>query len=321
MNEIDEILANIDIEEKENSSPQSDIPSAGGSAPDIANEQPADSLDDNIPAIEPVVPDIVAGDLTGTDVPPPPIEGREEAPAEAPRHEYSVKGTKSWNTREPYIIKINADALQKDRADLHQTFYFSEEPGDAESGKHRINQEIVKYLRKPNNSIAERYSDFICKNIIIIGQNISRNFELSPDNEKFFIHHIGPLTIYKILKEELINKKFGFCYKYMPGNKAVKYFPAEFIKESILKWYADNINILDMPFDSIQKLEEMRSIAQKKYQNDLRIFNTRLDQLHAKIEPNKTISRHKLLQLKGTQWFGFQNIEIYKRFLGASIFI
>ncbi len=319
MNEIDEILANIDIDEKENPI-QAPVNSTADAVQGMVNEPPAVQSDDTVPEVEPVDSEISEEDLSGVDINAP-IEARQAPLAEIPHVEHAVKGTKTWNTREPYVIKINIDSLRKDRSDLNQSFYFVEEPGKAENDKRRINQEIVKFLRRPEINIIEQYADFICRNIIIIVQNISKSFELGQDIENYFVYHIGPLTVYRILKDELINKKYGFCYKYMPGNKAVKYFPAEVIKETIMKWFADNINVLDMPFDSIQKLEEMRSIAQKKYQNDLRIFNTRLDQLHAKIGPNKTISRHKLLQFKGNQWFGFQNMEIYRRFLGSSIFI
>lgn len=318
MNEIDEILANIDIDEKDKLSLPSDARNAGDKAA-ASFETPPGSIEDIIPAVEPAETEITVDEIPDVEIPVS-IE-RQEAPAIAKIEEFLTRGTKTWNTREPYIIKINAEAIQKERTDLYQSFYYIEKPTDSENIKLKIKQEIVKFLRKPNDSISERYSDFIYKSVIINLQNISNDFELNQNNEKLFIYHVGPLTLYRILKEEFINKKYGFCYKYLPGNKAVRYFPAEFIKESILKWFVENINILDLPFDSIQKYEEMRNIAQKKYQNDLRIFNMRLDQLNAKIEANKTISRNKLIQLKGNQWFGFQNIEIYKRFLGAAIFI
>ena len=144
---------------------------------------------------------------------------------------------------------------------------------------------------------------------------------MDQENEKLFVYHIGPLTIYKILKEEFILKKYGFCYAYLPGNKAARFFPAEFVKEIILKWNTENINMLELPFDSIQKYEEIKNLVMKKYQNDLRIFNTRFDQLNAKIDPAKSISRSRLFQLKGSEWFGILSIEIYKRFMGNSIFI
>lgn len=318
MNEIDEILANIDIDENNKSSQPSDTQNAGDKATASFESPPCD-IDDIIPAVEPAETEITVDEIPDVEIPVS-IE-RQETPAVVKIEEYLSRGTKTWNTREPYIIKLNVEALQKDRADLYQSFYYIEEPTDSENIKLKIKQEIVKFLRKPNDSIADRYSDFIYKSVIINLQNISNNFELNQNNEKLFLYHIGPLTLYRILKEELIAKKYGFCYKYLPGNKAVRYFPAEFIKEVILKWFAENIHTLDLPFDSIQKYEDMRNISQKKYQSDLRIFNMRLDQLNAKIEANKTISRNKLIQLKGNQWFGYQNIEIYKRFLGAAIFI
>ena len=103
------------------------------------------------------------------------------------------------------------------------------------------------------------------------------------------------------------------CYRYST--------PDDFIKATVMKWFEENINTLSLPFDSIQKYEEMKTIAARKYYNDLRTFNTRLDQLNSKLGADKSISRMKLFQVKGIPWFGHLNIEVYRRFMGGTIFM
>ena len=150
---------------------------------------------------------------------------------------------------------------------------------------------------------------------------VAKNFKLDAATEKLFIYHAGPLTLYKYIREMFSNKKYGYCYKYLPGNKASRFFPEEFIKEIVMKWFEENINTLDLPFDSIQKYEEIKKIVSSRYYRDLRVFNGRLEQLNEKLGPDRSISRAKLFQLKGGEWFGQLNLEIYRRFLGGAIFM
>ena len=49
-------------------------------------------------------------------------------------------------------------------------------------------------------------------------------------------------------------------------------------------------------------------------------FNSRLNKVNAKVPPDRAISRERLFRLKGAEWFGTLNIEIFKRFIGRSIF-
>jgi hypothetical protein len=322
MNEIDEILSNIDKDDGDDlfhSSGQGEKKGVPGEAP--GGEGAGASADD---AAAEDADDAAAEEIHVENLPEERISV-EEAAAETPGHkdmgEFSVKGTKTWNTKEPYTIKIDPEHLRKDLDDLARSFHFVDKPADIEAVRGKIKQEMLKFLRKPTEHITDRYSDFIYRSIISIMQDISKSFELNEENEKLFVYHIGPLTIYRIQKDEFSQKGYGFCYKYLPGNKAVRFFPAEFVKAMILKWHEENIHVLDLPFDSIQKYEEIKNLVTKQYQGDLRVFNTRLEQLHAKIEPDKLISRSKLFRLKGIEWFGFLRLEIYKRFLGSSIFV
>ena len=234
---------------------------------------------------------------------------------------FSMPGSKNWNRREPYIIPVNPDALRNDLESLQKSFFFVEDPSEQDELKQRIKQEIVAFLRKPTGHVTDTYADFICRKISVMVENITATFKLEQDAEKLFMYHLGPLTVYKFIKDDLIQNKYGYCYKYLPGNKAARFFPDEYIKTTVLKWFEENINTLNLPFDSIQKYEEMKKVASRRYYNDLRAFNNRFEQLNSKLGAERSISRMKLLQIKGNQWFGSLNIEIYKRFLGGAIFM
>ncbi|OHD63205.1 MAG: hypothetical protein A2176_11575 [Spirochaetes bacterium RBG_13_51_14] len=327
MNEIDNILSNIDKDEDDDLFPE---PHPEGKKNDeidklidtidtaAADAEAAKAADDLIP-IEPAAEPEPAGEHD--DALEPETAETVEASEVTSKELYTVPGTKSWNRREPYVIRLDPDALMNDRDGLRKSFYFVEEPSDQETIKQKIKQEIVAYLRRPTEHVTERYGDFIYKNTITMMNDIAGDFKLDEDTHRLFIYHTGPLTVFRYIKEAFYRKKYGYCYQYLPGNKAARFFPEEFIKENVLRWFEENINTLSLPFDSIQKYEEIKKIVSHKYHGDLRIFNARLDQLNEKAGRDKTVSRHRLFMIKGAEWFGQINIEVYKRFLGSAIFM
>ena len=321
MNEIDQILSNIDKddddrlfndnnpENKKNDEIVKLIDSLAG--PSDAAET-IDKKTESAPLPQ---------DSAASEHGEPAADDASAIPAQENLGPFSLKGTKTWNRREPYLIRINADALKNDKESLEKSFYFVDKAIAPEEIKLMIKQEIVAFLRKPTGHITARYEDFIYKIIISSIANLSKSFKLDANSAKLFFYHTGPLTLYKSIRDMFSGKKYGYCYKYLPGNKASRFFPEEFIKEIVMKWFEENINTCDLPFDSIQKYEDIKKIASSKYYNDLKIFNARLEQLNEKLGVEKSISRAKLFQLKGAEWFGQLNIEIYRRFLGGTIFM
>ena len=319
MNEIDDILMNIDRDD--------DL----GAAPDAAEnkadtETVIESIDGSLDeaAGETEKPHEAGGGKAapGTEEQPisgPAGEGVREKQIEPPV--FKIRGTKTFNMREPYLIKLDPGLLAYVSSELKQSFYFIDEPLSVDMVKVNIKKELVKYLRRPNEHLIRNYTEFIYRKIAAACDSISTGFELDRDTRDLFIYHIGPLTMYKIIAEELLLEKYGFCYKHLPANKAMRFFPDEFIKLVVMGWHEENINTLDLPFDSIQKYEEIKNIALKKYHADLKIFNTRWDQLNARVGANKSISRAKLYKVMGIRWFGIRKIEIYKRFVGAILFV
>jgi len=327
MNEIDEILSNIDKDDDDKLfKPQVDEAKRNDEISELIDKLDASigqgDVSEESGAVESAEPETV-----------PIEEGEEHSSPESERYDriraagsdvvgmFTMPGSKHWNRREPYIIPVNPDVHRTDLESLQKSFFFVAEQPDKDELKQRIKQEIVAYLRKPDMHITDAYADFICRKISLMVEQLSATFKMDSDAEKLFIYHLGPLTVYKYIRDDFNQNKYGYCYKYLPGNKAARFFPDEYIKTTVLKWFEENINTLNLPFDSIQKYEEMKKIAGRRYYNDLRTFNNRLEQLNSRLGAERSISRMKLLQLKGIQWFGHLNLEIYKRFIGATIFM
>ena len=328
MNEIDQILSNIDKADDDKLFSEADHDKKKNDEISKLIDSIDEAVDERLPEKAPgpkpkkaktYEPQEAAA--VAAPVPEPEATAHDEASAQTYSEIFTVKGTKSWNMREPYLIRFSQDLLKSDIENLQKSFFFVEEPSEAAAIKIKIKQEIVTYLRKPAEHVTERYQGFIYGTIVTAEQELARIFSLDKNNDKLFMYHIGPLTIYKYIKDKFNTSRYGYCYKYLPGNKASRFFPDEFIKEIVLKWFEQNINTLDLPFDSIQKYEEIRTLVLDRYHNDLRIFNARLEQLNTKLGPDKVISRVKLFQIKGAPWFGQLTVEVYRRFMGASIFM
>ncbi|MBN2160274.1 MAG: hypothetical protein JW807_12830 [Spirochaetes bacterium] len=325
MNEIDQILANIDKESDDNLFPEPEAePKKNDEIGKLVDSLDAsgDSESTDQDSIH-LIFDLATGALVSEGHEPGPAEQAvpQETPVMPDAVIYNVRGNKSWNCREPYVIRVSQDGLRKDIESLQKSFMFVDAPLAPEAIKLRIKQAIVTFMRKPNENITDRYTDFIHKNIGSIVQELSKRFKLDQASERLFIYHIGPLTVHKLIRDCFHQNKYGYCYKQLPGNKASRFFPEEFIKDIVMKWFEENIYTLDLNFDSIQLYEEMKKIAVRKYQNDLRTFNARLKQLNEKVGHDKTVSRHRLFQMKGADWFGSTDLEVYRRFLGNSIFM
>ncbi|MCU0847292.1 MAG: hypothetical protein MUD12_05335 [Spirochaetes bacterium] len=233
---------------------------------------------------------------------------------------FTVKGTKSWNTKEPYIIDLDFTLFENEKKDLNASFYFTEKTITAEMINLNVKKMLINFIRKPSLNVSNEYDAFIYKIIIDEIENIKKYFNIEESKKQLFIYHLGPLSLFKIIMVRFETQKFGFCYKYSKGNMAVKFYPHEFIKMKILIWFEQNINALDISFDSIQAYEEFKDIIEKRYSIELKNFNARYNDIISRMPPEKTISREKLLKIKGADWFGLSNMVVYKRFIERTIF-
>ncbi len=247
----------------------------------------------------------------------------EEKPAANQKDDYgfTLKGTKSWNTREPYLITISHDRLTLHEDYFSGAFFFISEDIDEETIKNEIKRSFAGFMRNPAKNISEDYKEFIFKLIIYESDLITRFFNIPAEKKDIFIYHIGPSTMHKIVIAKF-KKKMGLAYRYDNVNRrAVSFFPDEFIKLKVLDWYEENINTKELPFDSAQILDELTMIVSKSYMVEKKKFARKLDKINYRLGPGKRISSQELLRLKGDQWFGSGSIAVYKRFLQKTIFM
>lgn len=240
----------------------------------------------------------------------------------SPAVRFTVKGTRSWNTRVPYIIRMHSKKLERDYSDLSNSFIFlddSDAGSDLEGG---IRIAMLKFLRDRTQNITEGYRDFICRTIDAHVREIGDYFSFEGEKLKLFIFHLGPFSIYRIVINRFQNQRIGFCYKHLGGNKVSQFLPFEFIKETVLGWFEQNINECNLQFDRIQEFDEFRRTVSKRYYAELDRITGVIDEVIKKsnLEYKTNINKFELFKGKWNQWFGLANIVIYKRFIEKTIF-
>ena len=235
---------------------------------------------------------------------------------------FTVRGTSSWNTREPYVLNVNGEKLQKDYADLSVSFYFIPDTNQVSAQEGAVKRAMIRYLNDQSKNIEMEYEEFIYKKIISQAQAVCDSFEFDGEMRDLFVYHLGPYTLYRLIVSLFQSEKTGICFKYLPGNKVVRYIPLEFVKEKILTWYEENINTLPLEFDKVQYFDEIRRTVTAKYNSDVDKYATMLDQLIAKLNlsEQENFDRDTYFRTKWSQWFGLPNIAVFNRFVDWSIF-
>jgi len=222
---------------------------------------------------------------------------------------FTVKGSRKWNTGEPYIIPIIEEKLQKDYDDIKSSFYFLREPGDEEK-RGEIKKSMIRFIGGAIKDFQDQYNEFIVKLISTLTQEIGKTFNYKDEQLNLLIYHIGVLNLYNTLTSKLHNDRIGSCLKLLTGNRVAKYIPSEFIKERVLNWYENNINIFNLPFDGIYEFEEMKKNILKYYYSTMDEFNKK----------HKSWDNEKNKKSEIIQWFGITNVYVYKRFVERTIF-
>ena len=233
---------------------------------------------------------------------------------------FTIKGNKSWNTREPYILSIDESVYKKNMEELKKTFFYVfDEQTNQTLNDSILKTNLSKFLRNPRASLIEEYK-IDAKRFISNELNGIYEYFAINDNKELFAYHLGPLTIFQILKETVKLKNIGVCYCQVGSKQIKKIIPEEYLKFLVCQWMEDNINAVDLKFDSVYNFDIVKNLVAQKYQKVLKVFNHRHYELNLKMGPNKNISREKLVQVKGDAWFGIRNIIIYKRFIPNTIF-
>ena len=235
--------------------------------------------------------------------------------------DFTVRGTRPWNTREPYVIRINAERLLKEQKDLEESFYFIQRPIEEKALEGEVKRYMLIFLRDRSMNILDAYGEFILKTVFMKMQEIVAFFG-AEDILTLFAYHMGPYTAYQMLADAFASEGIGFCYKYAAGNKVARHLPSEFIKEKVLEWFEHNVNVFDLPFDGIQEYENIRKMVSKKYFAAVDESYKKLEELLTKTGADRDpkFDKQALFKSRWKEWFGPSNIIVYNRFLEKTIF-
>ncbi len=235
---------------------------------------------------------------------------------------YTVKGDRSWNTREPYVINIDYKKLQATLHELSYSIYYVEKPESDKSSQGRIRRALLKNITRSNTELIEKYKEFIFKSIFMQVKEFGEFYNLKGDNLHLFLYHSGVFTTYRILTSIFQKLKIGYCYMQTAENKVVRHFPLEFIKMLVLNWFEDNINIYDLPFNGIHEYNEIKRMVSARYYTELEKYNKKLDEIivRLKLNDDKNFNREEYYRNKWDEWFGRGNILVYNRFIERTIF-
>ncbi len=235
---------------------------------------------------------------------------------------FILKGTRTWNTREPYIAPVNTEKLKADHEDLNATFYFISEPGKESFIIGEMKRSMIKYIKGSRENITDDYSQFLINKISFHINALGSNFGFQGDRLYFFIYHTGVLTLHSIIMNEFKSSKIGYCFKLMAGNSLVKYIPSEYIKEMILKWHNDNFNNRDLPYDGIIEFNELKKQISSRYSEEVEKYNSRIETLtnQSNINTKSSAEREQFIKSKRDEFFGNSVILIYNRFLERTMF-
>ncbi len=283
----------------------------------IASSKPEDLNEIKAPVIE-------SPGISETEKDLPPEKPEDESSAFSKREmsmSYTVRGTRPWNTREPYVIRLNANRLQKDHEDLAESFYFIQRPVDEKFLEGDVRRSMLVYLRNRSLNILDAYGEFILKTVFMKVQEIVSFFG-AEDVLTLFAYHLGPHTVYQVIADAFASDGIGYCYKYASGNRILRHFPSEFVKGKVLEWFEHNVNAFDLPFDGIQEYENIRKMVSKKYFASVDESYNKLDKLivQSKDARDPKFDKQALFKSKWKEWFGASNIIVYNRFLEKTIF-
>lgn len=233
-----------------------------------------------------------------------------------------IKGTSTWNTREPYVVRINSDALLTDYNDLEQSFYFTKSNEKEAVIIGEMKRAMFKFVRGSVQNILNEYSDFLYKKNSDTAAGLCRDFGFSDNELPFFIYHLGILTLYTIVIDRLKENQIGFCFKPSSENKVMRYIPTEFIKEITIRWHNDNIFNAGFPFDGIIEFNDLKRKIAAIYTEDVDNNKARIENLINKMNTESVprIERDNFFKDKWIELFGKNRIVIYNRFLERTIF-
>ncbi len=232
----------------------------------------------------------------------------------------AAPGSKEWNSGPPYIIPVNNDLLLQEDLRLNRVFFTTQSPLSGAVANDEINKALIGYMRKADPDLKETCLNFYYHELLTVLQEISSLFKLSEITSREFLYHIGSLTVLKCLIVKLKFEKKGDCYYYSGNGKGARFFPEETIKSIVMDWFRENIFSSAIDFNSLPQFDMVKRIIISQYKIDRKHFNGLLERVNLKAGPERALTAERFLMLKGNDIIGAIKLNIYRRFLGSSIF-
>lgn len=231
--------------------------------------------------------------------------------------DFILPGRSSWNRREPYIIDIDAELLRKNLDDLRMVIFFNEEQKKQVLIDANIKRAVLRYIREKKTVTTEEYEEFICKRLSMSFDILVDKFQMPANYINLFKYHCGPYTMYNSLIKIFANTGTGVCYKFISESKISRIRPDEAIKYFILKWFQQNINDLELPFDRVQEFNIIRDIVAHHYTNDEHAAMRKVDAAtaHYQSRTGKMLDKRAFIKVKSYELFVPETIEVYRRFI------
>jgi len=235
---------------------------------------------------------------------------------------FRIPGRSSWNRREPYIISVDHALLKRNLNDLDAMIYFTDEPKKQILIDANIKRAVIRYMRERRSIPVDQYEEFICKTLTRAFDILVEKFQLPGSYIQLFKYHCGPQTLYASLIKSFSAAGTAVCYKFISESKISRFRPDEAIKYYILKWYQQNINDLDLPFDRVQEFNVIRDIVAHHYTNDAHEAMRKVDAAaaHYQSRTGKILDKRTFVKMKAYELFIPESVEVYKRFVEKTVF-
>ncbi|MGQ9842088.1 MAG: hypothetical protein ACUVRK_00855 [Spirochaetota bacterium] len=236
---------------------------------------------------------------------------------------FTVKGTKPWNTREPYILSIDQNVLNIEKEDLEYMVYYTKKQVTDEQIKSELRRALLKQtIDKEQYDIVEDFIEFMNKKIVSILNEGFEYFEILDNDQWLFYYHLGPHTLFRLLLADIQITGEGYCFSSRDGKKIKKLIPYEYLKTIVLEWCQNNVNNRDLPYDSVNALDLIRRQVSKKYFSEIDEFVAKIDAYLGTLNPQilKKLDRKLFIKRKALQIYNQKQILIFNRFVDKTIF-
>ncbi len=230
-----------------------------------------------------------------------------------------LPGKMQWNTVEPYTLEVDGLKLQNDVSRASRMFYFTESYDNETDEAAKIRRAAASMLKNQSTHSIEKYNEYILKAVSVITETLKEYFNSIGEDRDYLVYHIGPLTIYKIISTGIKKTSECYVYYYISEGKIARFVPLEMIKSVVNRWFQENINNLGLDFDDSTKFESVKTRVQSLYKEDVK----KLQKIAADVTSKgsgKKVNAESVYAIKGESLIGLPAIEVYRRFIGNSIF-